>query len=130
MKVNSRALLVALFGITLLLAGCAKSAAGEQAIPTEQSQVPRLTPKQVKDILDSGQPVVFVDTRSRGSWEALRIPGALSIPLAEIESRLKRLKALKAEVSRMLAQCAKGSVADCRIIDVLAHHEHCISSQH
>lgn len=50
--------------------------------------------------------------------------------LVEIESRLKRLKALKMEVARMLAQCAKGSVADCRIIDVLAHHEHCISSRH
>jgi len=87
MKAYSRALLVALFGITLLLAGCSKSAAGEQPIPTEQSQVPRLTPKEVKDMLDGGQEVAIVDTRSRGSWETLRVAGALSIPLAEIESR-------------------------------------------
>ena len=50
--------------------------------------------------------------------------------LAEINSRLKRLKSLKTEISRMLAQCAQGSVADCRIIDVLAHHEHCLHDQH
>lgn len=50
--------------------------------------------------------------------------------LVEIESRMKRLKALKIEVSRMIAQCAKGSVADCRIIDVLEHHEHCINTRH
>lgn len=50
--------------------------------------------------------------------------------LAEIESRMKRLKALKIEVSHMIAQCARGSVADCRIIDVLAHHEHCMNTKH
>ncbi len=48
----------------------------------------------------------------------------------EIESRMKRLKALKAEVSRMITQCANGSVADCRIIDVLAHHEHGLNDEH
>ena len=50
--------------------------------------------------------------------------------LMEIESRMKRLKALKAEVSRMITQCANGSVADCRIIDVLAHHEHGLNDEH
>ena len=50
--------------------------------------------------------------------------------LVEIESRLRRLKALKTEVSRMINDCAKGSVANCRIIDVLAHHEHCLNDRH
>ncbi len=50
--------------------------------------------------------------------------------LTEIESRIRRLKALKTEVSRMIKECAKGSVADCRIIDVLAHHEHCLADEH
>ncbi len=50
--------------------------------------------------------------------------------LADINSRLKRLKALKTEVSRMIRQCAKGTVAECRIIDVLAHHEHCLHNTH
>jgi DNA-binding transcriptional MerR regulator len=50
--------------------------------------------------------------------------------LADIESRIVRLKALKTEVSRMIKQCAKGSVADCRVIDALAHHEHCVHERH
>lgn len=50
--------------------------------------------------------------------------------LVDIEGRIKRLKALKKEISRMITQCAKGSVADCRIIDVLAHHEHCLNEAH
>jgi DNA-binding transcriptional MerR regulator len=50
--------------------------------------------------------------------------------LADIESRIVRLKALKTEVSRMIKQCAKGTVADCRVIDALAHHEHCVHERH
>lgn len=50
--------------------------------------------------------------------------------LADIESRIVRLKALKTEISRMIKQCAKGTVADCRVIDALAHHEHCVHDQH
>lgn len=50
--------------------------------------------------------------------------------LDEINSRIKRLKALKAEMSRMIGQCANGAIAECRIIDVLAHHEHCLHDRH
>ena len=39
-------------------------------------------------------------------------------------------QALKSEVSRMIGACEKGVVADCRIIDVLAHHEDCLHDQH
>jgi len=85
MKVNSRAVLTALLGI-VLLTGCA-AAAAEQSIPTELSEVPRMTPKEVKALLESGERVVFVDTRSRAAYEQDHIPGALSIPLNEIEAR-------------------------------------------
>ena len=50
--------------------------------------------------------------------------------LTDINSRIERLAALKTEVSRMIKQCAKGTVAQCRIIDVLAHHEHCLHDEH
>ena len=50
--------------------------------------------------------------------------------LADINSRIERLQALKTEVSRMIGACANGLVADCRIIDVLAHHEHCLHDRH
>ncbi|MBS0238112.1 MAG: helix-turn-helix domain-containing protein [Proteobacteria bacterium] len=46
--------------------------------------------------------------------------------LSEIKSRITRLRALEREVQRMLAECACGRISDCRVIDVLSHHEHCL----
>jgi DNA-binding transcriptional MerR regulator len=45
--------------------------------------------------------------------------------LVEIKSRIARLKALEREVQRMIAECARGRICECRVIDVLSHHEHC-----
>ena len=45
--------------------------------------------------------------------------------LAEVESRLARLTALKSELERMVAQCAGGRIADCRVIEALGNHSHC-----
>jgi DNA-binding transcriptional MerR regulator len=45
--------------------------------------------------------------------------------LAEVESRLLRLAALKTELERMIQQCAGGSIADCKVIEVLGDHSLC-----
>lgn len=45
--------------------------------------------------------------------------------LADIEDRIARLTALRAEVRRMIDQCAQGEVKDCRVIEVLADHREC-----
>jgi len=45
--------------------------------------------------------------------------------LVEVESRLARLTALKAELERMVLQCAGGKIADCRVIEVLGDHSLC-----
>jgi DNA-binding transcriptional MerR regulator len=45
--------------------------------------------------------------------------------LGDINSRIRRLGALKREIQRMIDECAKGRIAECRVIDVLSHHEHC-----
>jgi len=55
--------------------------------PNTVSQVPRITPQRLKGMLDAGQGVVVVDTRTRESYEHSHIPGALSIPLSETEER-------------------------------------------
>lgn len=47
--------------------------------------------------------------------------------LAQVESRIQRLTALRAELERMVAQCAGGRIADCRVIEVLGDHTHCAS---
>jgi len=47
--------------------------------------------------------------------------------LAEVNSRISRLSSLKVELERMVAQCAGGCIADCRVIEVLSDHSLCIS---
>ena len=43
--------------------------------------------------------------------------------LAEVERRIESLMMLKGELQRMLAECSRGRVADCRIIEVLADYQ-------
>jgi DNA-binding transcriptional MerR regulator len=52
--------------------------------------------------------------------------------LAAVRSRIARLRALEAELSRMAQECGCGRVADCRVIEVLADktHAHCLNPDH
>ena len=47
--------------------------------------------------------------------------------LAAVGARIGRLLALKAELERMVVQCAGGVIADCRVIEVLGDHSQCHS---
>jgi DNA-binding transcriptional MerR regulator len=42
--------------------------------------------------------------------------------LASVNQRISQLNALRAELSRMLANCDGGCVADCRVLESLAIH--------
>ncbi len=69
--------------------------------------------------VDPGQSCAEVDAIARGH-------------LGEVRSRIARLQALEAELSRMITECGCGRVADCRVIEVLADqtHAHCLSADH
>ena len=56
-------------------------------------------PEMAKAVFDRGE-ALFIDVRNRGSYEQGHIPGALSLPLNEIASRLETLTA---EISRQHA---------------------------
>lgn len=45
--------------------------------------------------------------------------------LAAVKARIARLIVLQAELERMVVQCAGGSIADCRVIEVLGDHSLC-----
>lgn len=45
--------------------------------------------------------------------------------LAAVRARIARLKALEAELERMIGQCACGTISDCRVIEVLSDHALC-----
>ena len=47
------------------------------------------------------------------------------VQLDAVRDRITRLKALESELQRMLAQCASGTISDCRVIEVLGDHSLC-----
>ncbi len=52
--------------------------------------------------------------------------------IAEVDGRIRRLTALRAELERMVDHCAGGHVGECRIIETLADfsHGHCVEPRH
>lgn len=44
--------------------------------------------------------------------------------LAEVDDKIARLNALKAELERMVKGCARGKIAACRVIEVLTEQGH------
>ena len=45
--------------------------------------------------------------------------------LVAVRARIARLRALEGELERMVAQCAHGTIAECRVIEVLGDHALC-----
>lgn len=50
--------------------------------------------------------------------------------LATVRARIARLRALEAELERMVAQCAHGTISGCRVIEVLGDHSLCAAEDH
>ena len=47
--------------------------------------------------------------------------------LREVEARIARLEALRAELRRMLRECESDRVAECRVLEVLRDHSECLT---
>lgn len=47
--------------------------------------------------------------------------------LSAVRSRITRLRALESELERMVSECGQRQVANCRVIEVLADHRHCLT---
>ncbi|MFC4626486.1 helix-turn-helix domain-containing protein [Daeguia caeni] len=50
--------------------------------------------------------------------------------LRDVEERIEKLQALKTELQRMLDCNAHGRVDQCRVIEVLGHHDQCLHQKH
>lgn len=61
---------------------------------------------------DPGQPCEAVDNIARRQ-------------LQEVNARITRLAALRDELERMLEHCSCGTVAECRVVEVLGNHALC-----
>jgi hypothetical protein len=60
----------------------------EGQIPTMRSEVPRISPEELKARLDNGEAIVVVDARTSYEFETAHIAGAISVPSFEVASRL------------------------------------------
>lgn len=83
-------------GVLLLFVGLAWLFLNQQAAPVvtptpySDGTVERVSLKDAKAAFDSNS-AVFVDVRANSSYEASHIPGAVSIPLDELSTRLREL---------------------------------------
>jgi predicted sulfurtransferase len=73
-------------------------------VESEYSNVPRISLEELKEKLDAGADLVVVDVRSKEEFDQGHIPGAVSIPYAEIEARYRELPRDK-EIITYCARC-------------------------
>jgi 3-mercaptopyruvate sulfurtransferase SseA len=86
-------------GLLLIVAAILLATQNAPAVPTPAAafeeetypEIPRISLADARAAYDGGT-AVFVDVRAADSYAASHIPGALSIPLAELGSRLTELK--------------------------------------
>jgi 3-mercaptopyruvate sulfurtransferase SseA len=82
--------------LMLVLLGCAAAPAAQpsadQSSPATvlPEEITRVSPQDAKAAFDNGK-ALFVDVRGASSYAASHIPGALSIPLVELEARINEL---------------------------------------
>jgi sulfur-carrier protein adenylyltransferase/sulfurtransferase len=76
-----------------------------------QSALTEMTVIELKALLDSGAPnVVLIDVRNPHEYEIARIPGAILVPLPEIEAGpgLAKVKSLMGPGRQLIAHCKMG----------------------
>jgi 3-mercaptopyruvate sulfurtransferase SseA len=81
---NSVRCAIALLALLIGLSAC-------QARPQTQNEVPRIAASALKERLDAGESVLIVDARSSDEYAEAHIPGAISVPLSDLEARLDEL---------------------------------------
>ena len=75
----------------LLLAGTLAAAGPALAGHTAAASFPTLRSDAVKRLLDVREPVVLVDMRRPAEYRAGHLPGAISLPISELERRYREI---------------------------------------
>lgn len=66
-------------------------------------------------LIANGDDAILLDVRSQGEYERVHIPGAMLIPLGELQGRINELDRKK----RIIIYCASGnrSMIACRVLE-------------
>ena len=61
--------------------------------PSQAMEATRVTVDEVKERMDRGEPLVFLDTRNPQAWNdaETKLPGAIRVPADEVERHLKEI---------------------------------------
>lgn len=81
---------------------------------------------------DSGAIRALLDLSGRPDADCTAAHTLALTQIEEIDARMHRLVALRAELVRMATTCAGGMIGECRIIETLADfgHGHCTDARH
>ncbi len=71
----------------------------------EDASVKEITPKQAKELLESGE-AVLLDVRTKEEYGEKHVEGSINIPLNELEARIHELKGKKVII---LCFCRSGN---------------------
>ena len=72
----------------------------------------------------------LLDLSDRPERSCAEVDAVAHRQLREVEARIARLEALRTELRRMLSECDRHRVADCRVLEVLRDHEECLADHH
>jgi rhodanese-related sulfurtransferase len=75
-----------------------------------EDTVESLTPERAKQLLDAGEKLVFIDLRPAKEFQQNRLPGAKSIPIAELANRYNEIP--KSGRVVLYCECKPYDVAD------------------
>lgn len=104
----------------------AERSAGNQRLYTRRTQERLTFIRHARELgfpLDAIRDLLSLSDRPDRPCAA--VDAIASAQLVAVEARISRLLALKAELQRMVTQCAGGRIADCRVIEVLGDHSQC-----
>ena len=75
-----------------------------------EDTVDSLTPERAKQLLDAGEKLIFIDLRPAKEFQQNRLPGARSIPIAELADRYNEIP--KSGRVVLYCECKPYDVAD------------------
>jgi rhodanese-related sulfurtransferase len=81
--------MAAIWGVAIGLAATGAAHAGHDSVPA----VPVVRSDYVKALLDAREPVVLVDFRKASEYRAGHLPGAMSLPITELDRRFREIPA-------------------------------------
>ena len=95
--------------LTVLFAGCGKDTAQQTQSPTEiikEAVYVNITAQKAKEIMDSREGYVILDTRTQEEYDERHIPGAILIPHDQIKDQAESLLTDKDQL--ILVYCRSG----------------------